>query len=590
MTDNPAPHLHVQCLLLALLIAGCARRSTAPSPPSLASPAAAVRFTDVTTQAGIHFQHTSGRSGRFYLPETLGAGCAFLDYNRDGKPDLFFVNGSRLPGYPGKGPFYSALYRNNGNGTFIDVTKEAGLAVDCYGLGVAVADYDGDGFEDLYLTALGPNHLFHNNGNGTFTDVTKRSGVGDARASTSAAWLDYDRDGWLDLFVCNYVQWTPATNHVCPDSLGRKHLCGPTYYTGARSTLFHNDGDGRFTDVTQKAGLAESANTALGVVVWDADGDGWPDLIVARDMQANLLLRNNRDGTFSERGIEAGIAFSSQGKSRAGMGIDTGDTTNSGRESILIGNNTGQGIAQFLPDDQGHFTDVAEQTGLYPPSLKLSTFGLAFVDYDGDGFKDIITANGHIDENIALNGGGITFQQSLAAYHNDGTGRFTPAGASLGTAFQESRLWRGLALGDYDGDGDPDLLLSSCNGKPALLRNDGGNRNAWLQVKAIAAGRNREGIGTKVTVTANADTRQERSTSGGKGGTQTGWIRSGSSYCSQHELTAFFGLGKAAQAQSVELQFPDGTKQRVANVRANQLIVVQEGKGLAARGAATRLP
>jgi enediyne biosynthesis protein E4 len=301
-------------------------------------------------------------------------------------------------------------------------------------------------------------------------------------------------------------------------------------------------------------------------VVWDYEGDGWPDLVVAQDMEPNLLFRNNHDGTFTERGVESGIALSSEGKARAGMGIDTADTTNSGLESVLIGNNTSQGLAQYLPNSQGLFIDVAEQTGLFEPSLQLLTFGLVSVDYDGDGRKDIITANGHIDENVALNGGGITFPQKLVAFHNTGD-RFVPAGEELGSSFHEARLWRGLAVGDFDNDGDPDLLVSSCGGKPALLRNDGGNRNHWLQVKAIAAGRNREGIGTKVIVTAG-------------GQRQTGWIRSGSSYCSQSELTAFFGLGSATNAEQVELFFPSGARQVVRGVRADQRIVVQEGRGI----------
>jgi hypothetical protein len=571
-------------LLAAAMLCGCSQRST-PAVGGGAAVAArgvatsrAVQYTDVTEAAGIHFRHTAGRSGRLLLPETAGAGCAFLDYNRDGKLDLFLVNSSRLPGYTGKGPFYSALYRNDGDGHFTDVTAAAGLAVQCYGFGVAVADYDGDGFPDLYLTALGPNHLFHNNRDGTFTDVTKTAGVGDPHFSTSAAWLDYDRDGDLDLFVCNYCQWSLELNQICPDSAGRKHMCGPSYYKGVSSTLYRNNGDGTFTDVTKKAGVYDAVGKALGVVVWDFDDDGWPDLAVAKDLEPNLLYRNNRDGTFSEQGVVAGIAYSNGGETRAGMGIDTGDTANNGRESIIIGDNTAQGLAQFLLDPGtlgargGHFTDVADQTGLFTPSLPFLTFGLAFVDYDGDGFKDIITANGHVDERVHQ-GSDIEFEQSLLAFHNEGAnGRFVPSSDRLGPIFREKRLWRGLAVGDYDNDGDPDLLLSTCDGKPALLRNDGGNLNGWLQVKAVATGKNREGIGTRVTVTAN-------------GMRQIGWIRSGSSYCSQHELTAFFGLGGATEAETVELRFPTGARQTLKRVKAGQLVVVDEGKGLVAQGA-----
>lgn len=555
-------------LLLLLCLSGCARSSPSSSlAVSAAEARFAVRFTDITAQAGIRFKHTSGRSGRLWLPETLGAGCAFLDYDNDGQLDLFLVNSSRLPGFTGEGPFHPALYRNNGDGTFTDVTQAAGLARECYGLGVAVADYDGEGHPDLYLTALGPNFLYRNNGDGTFTDVTKRAGVGDPHFSSSAAWFDYDRDGWLDLFVCNYCRWTPALNQVCPDTAGRKHLCGPTYYQGEPSTLYRNNGDGTFTDVTRAAGLYETVGKALGVAVWDEDSDGWPDLVVAKDMEPNLLFRNNGDGTFTERGVEAGVAYSMQGKTRAGMGIDTGDAANNGRESILIGNNSGQGLAQFLAEPlagkgESRFADVAEETGLFTPSLPFSTFGLAFVDYDGDGFKDIVLANGHIDENVGVDGN-VSFEQTLLAFRNQRDGTFVPANEELGPIFQERRLWRGLAVGDFDNDGDPDLLLTACDGKPALLRNDGGNRNAWLQVKAVGAGPNREAIGARVTVTAG-------------GVRQTGWIRSGSSYCSQHELKAFFGLGAAERAETVEVRFPGGARRVLRDVPARHVLVVHE--------------
>jgi enediyne biosynthesis protein E4 len=304
------------------------------------------------------------------------------------------------------------------------------------------------------------------------------------------------------------------------------------------------------------------------VLVWDADDDGWLDLVVANDLEPNLLFRNNHNGTFTERGVEAGIAYSNQGKPRAGMGVDTADTANNGRESVLVGNNRQEGLGQFMSDGQGSFTDVADQTGLYAPSLPFLTFGVAFVDYDGDGFKDIVTANGHVNGLTDTEG----YRMPMLAFHNDGTGKFRGLGSELGPIFSEKRVWRGLAVGDIDNDGDPDLLVSTCNGKPALLRNDGGNINAWLQVRAIAAGKNREGIGTKVTVSAG-------------GMRQTGWIRSGSSYCSQSELTAFFGLGSASHAEEVELLFPSGHREIVKGVKARQLVVVQEGKGLVAQGA-----
>jgi enediyne biosynthesis protein E4 len=562
-------------LLLCAFLAGCSRGSSATgpaAPPRRSASPTAVQFTDVTQEARIRFKHTNGASGRLFLPETVGSGCAFLDYNSDGRLDLFFVNSSRLPGFQGRGPFTSALYRNDGSGRFTDVTRQAGLAVEYYGMGAAVADYDGDGFQDLYLYGLGPNTLFRNNGNGTFSDVTAKAGVGDPHFTTAAAWWDYDRDGHLDLFVGNYCRWSPKEHQLCRDSAARPQICGPTYYRGDPPTLYRSNGDGTFTDVTNKAGLSDPIGKALGVVVWDYNSDGWLDLVIARDMEPNALYRSNGNGTFTDVAVEAGVAYSNEGKPRAGMGIDTAETTNTGRESILIGNNTDQGIAQFLPDDQNHFTDAAPQTGLYQASLTLLTFGVAFLDYDGDGFKDIFTANGHVDASVHLRGGRVTYAEPIVVFHNDGQGKFREAGADLGPAFQEKRVWRGLAYGDIDNDGDPDLLVSVCNGRPALLRNDGGSDRPWLQVKAVAAGNNREGIGSKVTVMAG-------------GMRQTGWIRSSSSYCSQNELKAFFGLGSASQAETVEVLFPSGHRETLKDVKAGQLIVVQEGKGLVAQGA-----
>jgi enediyne biosynthesis protein E4 len=560
--------------LLLMLAAGC--RSDRPAGgaaalPAQASAPASVRLTDITAEAGITFKHTSGRTGRLYFPETVGAGGAFLDYNNDGRLDLFFVNSSRLPGFKEKGPFYPALYRNEGNGRFTDVTKTAGLALDYYGMGVAVADYDGDGFQDLFLTALGPNHLFRNNGNGTFAEVTAKAGVGKAGFWTSAVWWDYDRDGHLDLFVGNYCRWSPETNKICPDFSGEKHMCSPTYYKGLPSALYRNQGDGTFVDVTKAAGLHETVGKALGMAVFDSNGDGWQDLAIARDKEPNSLYRSNGNGTFTDVAVEVGVAYSMNGTTRSGMGIDTADVANDGREAILIGNLDGEGHALYSPDATGHFTDTADTTGLLGPSLPVSTFAALFVDYDGDGWKDCFTANGHVDEKIHLNGD-VTFEESLLAFRNVGGGKFQEVGAQLGPIFAQKRVWRGLACGDIDNDGDPDLLATACNGKPALLRNDGGNARPWLQVKAIAAGKNRQGLGTKVTVTAG-------------GVRQSGWIRSGSSYCSQNELKAFFGLGTAQQAEQVELLFPSGKREVLQNVKAGQLIVVQEGKGLVAQGA-----
>jgi enediyne biosynthesis protein E4 len=541
-----------------LLSVGCARR-----PP--AAPAAgtgAVSFTDIAASSGIRFRHTSGASDRLYLPETLGSGCGVLDYDGDGRLDLFLVNSTRLPGFLEKGPFYSALYRQQPDGTFEDVTGKAGLTVDCYGMGVAIADYDNDGDPDLYLTALGPNHLFRNNGNGTYSEVTRKAGVGDPRCSTSAAWLDYNRDGHLDLFVCNYCRWSPETNRICHDGMGRRLMCLPREYPGQSCALYRNRGDGTFVDVTRQAGLYNEIGKALGVITWDADSDGWTDLFVANDGERNLRYRNQGNGRFVEDAVEAGVAFSMSGRARAGMGVDSGDVANDGGEVIAIGNFSQEGLALFRPDAAGHYTDAAADAGVYEPSLRFLSFGLLFSDYDLDGRQDLMVANGHVQAGVDYTGEGITFRQRLLLFHNEGN-RFREVGEQSGPALTAPLLGRGLAWGDIDRDGDPDYLVSSNNGPPRLLRNERGNQNHWLAVRAIGTRSNRDGIGARVVVTAGG-VRQQR------------WIRSGSSFCSAGDLMAHFGLGAASVAETVTLTWPSGVVQTLRGVKARQTLAVRE--------------
>jgi hypothetical protein len=569
---------------LTMAAAGCGRRAQ----PALASPVPAssipVRFTDVAEAAGIHFRHTSGASGRLYLPETMGAGCAFLDYDGDGWQDLFLVNSGPLPGFRGKGPFYPALYRNRGDGTFQEVTKEAGLAFECYGMGCAVGDYDNDGDEDLYVTALGENHLFRNervpSGAARFVDVSHQAGVAGRGFSTSCAWVDYDRDGDLDLFVCHYARWRPGINRICQSPVG-PYICSPSQYEGEPSVLYRNNGNGTFTDVTGTAGVSSRAGKSLGVAVWDYDRDGWPDLAIANDIEPNQLYRNNRNGTFRDVGIESGMAYGGEGKPRGGMGIDTADPGNDGREVILIGNNSREGLAFFREDGQGGFGDQAEEAALFEPSLPFLVFGALFCDYDLDGLADIMTANGHIDAHVERLGKGITFAQRPALYHNEGAApgglpRFAEVGESLGGALATRRVWRGLASADVDNDGDPDFLLSACNGSPMLLRNDGGNRNHWLKVRLEGVRSNREGLGSRVTVEAGGDGRLP-------GRRQTGWVRSGSSYCSSSELGVTFGLGGAKQVERVVVRWASGGEEEVRGVAADQLLLLREGHGIVRR-------
>jgi hypothetical protein len=516
----------------------------------------------------VQFKHTSGRSGRLYLPETMGSGCAFLDYDRDGRLDLFLINGAPLPGSPVKGPVTPALYRNRGDGRFEDVTRAAGLARPMYGMGCAVGDYDNDGHDDLYVSCLGPDHLFHNNGNGSFTDVTRHAGIADQDFSTSCAWFDYDRDGHLDLFVGGYCRWSPALNKVCQGAYG-EFMCSPERYRGEPPHLYHNRGDGTFEDVTRKAGLYNPVGKNLGVAVFDPDGDGWLDLMIANDLEPNLLYRNHRDGTFREIGVEAGVAYSRNGKARAGMGIDTANLVDDAHESVVIGNNAEEGLALFEPSENT-FSDVAERAGLYQPSLPFLTFGALFVDLDNDGRKDLFTVNGHVNERIERTEGNITFAQRPLLFQNAGGGRFTEIATQAGADLQSRAVARGLAAGDYDADGDLDLLVSVCDGKAMLLRNEAPHQNHWLSIRARGSKSNRDGIGTRVTVES--------------GGTrQQGWIRSGSSYCSASDLVAWFGLGKAARAERVLLRWPSGTQQTLLNVTGDREILVEEGRGIVER-------
>jgi hypothetical protein len=422
--------------LLALLSAGCG--------PRLGSAERPLQLENVAARAGIHFRHTNGASSRLYLPETLGSGCAFLDYDGDGHLDLFLVNSGPLPGFRGTGPFYPALYRGDGRGHFTDVTRAAGLAVSSYGIGCAVGDYDNDGHPDLYLTALGPNHLFHNDGNGTFTDVTKKAGVLDGRFSTSAAWLDYDRDGFLDLFVCSYVKWSPETNRVQTDPKGVPHLDGIAFYPGQPSVLYHNSGNGTFRDVTRRAGVANPTGDALGIAVYDEDGDGWPDLIVTNDERPNYLYHNNRNGTFTELGAAAGIAYAANGQARAGMGVDTGDELNNGRESVVIGNFSEQALGLFREVGAGRYEDQAALAGLREASLPFLTFGVLFADLDLDGRLDIVAANGHIDEHVAALGAGCSSRSGCCSFTTSAKANIASAGhrsASIRRSSGAASLW-----------------------------------------------------------------------------------------------------------------------------------------------------
>jgi hypothetical protein len=528
---------------------------------------AQIHFRDVTAQAGIHFTHNNGAFGKKWLPETMGPGCAFIDYDNDGYPDVILINGTDFPGHPHAGATTLKLYHNNGNGTFTDVTRKAGLEVPMFGLGVAVGDYDNDGFDDLFVTALGQSHLFHNNGNGTFTEVTKAAGMwGPNEFSTSAAWVDYDRDGKLDLVVANYVQWSEQTDLYCTIDGAHKSYCTPESYKGTSLRLWHNLGAGKFEDVTQKAGLGDPTSKSLGIAVLDYNGDGWPDIVIANDTQPNKLYLNKKDGTFEERGVASGIGFSEDGIARAGMGADAADYDRSGHASIIISNFANQMVSLYHNEGNSLFVDEAPQSEVGRATLVTLGFGCFFFDYDNDGWQDIFVADGHIEDQIERVQKRVSYAEPAHLFRNLGSGKFTEVTAQMGSAFAAPRVARAAAYADIDNDGFLDILLTTNGGHAYLFHNEGGS-NSSLRVKLVGTKSNRDGIGAVVRVAAGSDK-------------QWKMLRSGSSYLAQSELVLTFGLGAQSKADTVEIQWPSGQVDKLANVNAGQTVTVQEGKGV----------
>jgi hypothetical protein len=526
------------------------------------------RLADVTAQAGIDFHHNSGAFGARSLPETLGPGCAFLDYDGDGWLDILLVNGTAWPGHPNKNRrevSTLSLYRNNRNGTFTDVTLRAGVAVEMYGMGVAVADYNNDGFPDILITAVGQNRLFQNTGAGTFIDVTQKSGLGGRSGfSTSALWFDYDRDGLLDLFVCNYVQWSPGHDVFCTVDGRNKSYCTPEAYHGSTCWLFRNRGNGTFEDVTAKSGIFDTTSKSLGVAMLDYDHDGWPDLFVANDTQPNKLYRNRRDGTFEDEAVRAGVAFSEDGKARAGMGVDAADFDNSGLAGIAVTNFDDEMIALYRPRPGGTYEDAAIKTGVGPASRMRLGFGCAFLDANLDGNLDLAAVNGHIDETVRNIAGNHGYAQPPHLFLNDGKGAFHDVAAQLGGGFAAPKVGRGLAYGDFDRDGDLDLLITTNQGPAYLYRNDVTTGNRSLRLRLHGTKSNRDGIGAIVRVSTPE-------------GTQSRMVKTGSSYLSQSELTVTFGLAMRDRANRVVIEWPSGQVQEFKNVNVGEYQCV-EGK------------
>ena len=526
-----------------------------------------IQFVDVTAAAGVRFQHHSGAAGKKYLPETMGSGGAFLDADGDGWQDLLLVQSKSWPGAKAPVRGVPVLYRNNKNGTFTDVTKTAGLAVDIYGLGVTAADYDNDGDADVYLTALGPNHLFRNIGGGRFEDVTARAGVGDPGFSTGALWFDYDHDGRLDLFVANYVEWSLEKDLFCTLDGRTKSYCTPESYKGQSPTLYRNKGDGSFENVTRKAGMFDPTNKMLGVALIDYNNDGRLDLFAANDTQPNRLYQNKGNGTFADVAMASGVAFNEAGVARAGMGVDAADYDGSGRQSLIIGNFSNEMMALYANEGNGLFIDEAPTSTIGRASLLRLTFACFFFDMDLDGLVDIFGANGHVADDIAVVQPTITYAQPPHLFRNLGSKKFEEVSKGVGAAFARPAVARGAAYGDYDRDGDLDLLITANNGPARLFRNDGAT-NQMIRLQLQGSSVNRDAIGARARVIADSGPSPWR------------MVKTGSSYLSQSELPLTFGLGKAAKVGAIEVAWPGGRTERLPGAAAGSMVSVVEGKGV----------
>ncbi len=533
--------------------------SAAPAPFS------GVRFVDCTRKAGIRFTHHAGGVGKKYLPETLGAGCAFIDLDGDGWPDILLINGKDFA--PRGKRFLPALYRNNRDGTFTDITRGSGLDVEMYGMGVAVADYDNDGLPDVYITALEGDRLFHNEGHGHFRDVTAQSGIHNANFGTSAAWFDYDKDGKADLFVANYVNWSPQKDLWCSLDGATKSYCTPESYTGTSCKLYHNLGNGKFEDVTQRAGLGDTTSKSLGVVVFDYNQDGWPDLFVSNDTQPSKLYRNNGNGTFTEEGMQAGVAYGEDGVARGAMGVDSADYDHSGRPHLLVGNFANQMLGLYHNEGKGFFVDEAPSSTVGHASLLSLSFGVFFFDFDLDGYDDIFAANGHIEPDINHIQPKVQYREPPLLFRNQGNGHFENVSAEVGQDFERPILARGAAYADFDRDGDLDVLISTNNGPAILYTNEGGNRNNWLNVRLNGTKSNRSALGAVVRVETGS-------------GKQWRTVHSGSSYCSQSDLALTFGLAHDRTVTSLAIEWPSGVRQLFKNIAPDQFLTIDESRGI----------
>jgi hypothetical protein len=544
-------------MLVFLPLLSCARPAAAQAPGP--------RFTDITEQAGVTFRHVSTPEKR-YIVESMSGGVALFDYDNDGFLDIYFVNSLTVDLMKSKGKTRSALYRNQGDGTFTDVTDKAGVGDVGWGMGVAVGDYDNDGFDDLYVTCVGPNRLFRNQGDGTFKDVTDKAGVGDKRWSAGAAFVDYDSDGRLDLMVANYVAFDfnnlPefGSGRLCQYK-GIPVQCGPRGLPGDGDALYHNNGDGTFTDVSKKAGVSDpDGYYGMGVVASDFDGDGLVDIFVANDSTPNFLYRNQGDGTFKEVGFNSGTAVNENGSEQGSMGVTVADYDHDGRLDLFVTNFDDDYNTLYHNDGRASFTDVSYASKVAAVSLPYVGWGTKFFDYDNDGWVDIFVANGHVYPQIA------TYRQRNFVHRNNRDGTFSEVAEKLGDVFADKRVGRGVAFGDIDNDGDVDVVVNNLDGAPQLLRNDGGANNSVL-VRTVGARSNRDGIGARVRVVSGDLT-------------QTDEVRSGASYISHNDLRLHFGLERRAKIDLIEIRWPSGAVDKATDIRANQILTFKEGRGL----------
>lgn len=532
-----------------------------------------VSFVDIAQSAGINFRHENAASSEKYLIETMGSGCGFIDYDQDGLLDLYLVNGASTRVYKPVHPLRSALYRNNGDGSFTDVTVKAGVGAEgLFGMGVAVGDYDNDGYPDLLVLGYGRCILYHNNGDGTFSDVTARAGVENlGRWASSGAWFDYDNDGRLDLVIANYIDWSPDRNFWCGDhGPGMRSYCHPDDYNGEAPTLYHNNGDGTFTDASKQSGVGSRPGNGLGVVTFDYDNDGWQDIFIANDSMANFLFHNNRDGTFREVGYLAGVAVSADGLPEAGMGTDAADTTGNGRMDLLVTHLDSQLARLYQNIGKQTFDDATVRSGLGYATFHMSGFGARFMDYDNDGAVDIFMANGHVLDNIHRYNASVHYAEPKLMFRNLGHGEFKNVSEELGRDFQLPRVSRGAAIGDFDNDGDLDILVNNNGERPQLFRNDGGNANHWLGILLVGTRSNRDAVGARIKVSAGNLVLYEQR-------------KGGMSYQSAQDPRLHFGLGQYATVDAVEILWPSGIVTKLAKLKSDQIIAIKEGQGVIER-------